>query len=224
MTRSLPRARWIALSTIVVLSFISGGWLLRPAPSPDGGTSTSRPASSRTSSPQSTTTTSTRWVRATSIRPPRPPWSARCSDPYAELLISEDYREYQRQMSGTEVDCRPQRGPPSRASIARRGDFFRPGDEVLSIDGQSTRGWSAKRLEEALRGAGDRSSPSSCGLKGSDRPGGAAAHPDRGPCPGRVVRACCSAADVGYVVLRRMSEGAAGGAPPGGGSARGATG
>ena len=26
--RSLPRARWIALSTIVVISFVSGGWLL----------------------------------------------------------------------------------------------------------------------------------------------------------------------------------------------------
>jgi hypothetical protein len=37
MMRSFPRARWVALCTVVALSFLSGGWLLRPAPAASGG-------------------------------------------------------------------------------------------------------------------------------------------------------------------------------------------
>ena len=32
-----PRARWAALASILVLTFLSGGWLLRPRPSATGG-------------------------------------------------------------------------------------------------------------------------------------------------------------------------------------------
>jgi hypothetical protein len=37
MMRSFPRARWAALASILVLTFLSGGWLLRPRPSAEGG-------------------------------------------------------------------------------------------------------------------------------------------------------------------------------------------
>src|SRR3954464_9489692 len=68
-------------------------------------------------------------------------------DPYAELLSRESYRQYQRQMAGTAVDVgwNPEVGNNGRSGIG-------PGDEVLSIDGKSTRGWSARKLEEALTG------------------------------------------------------------------------
>jgi hypothetical protein len=58
--------------------------------------------------------------------------------PYAELLIHESYREYQRQMTGTEVELDLQRG----ATESGLGSEHRPAiagdDEILSIDGTST--------------------------------------------------------------------------------------
>ena len=73
-------------------------------------------------------------------------------DPYAELLVKDSYRDYQRQMAGTEVDL--ERGPTESGVEGRpSGDVIAPGDEVLSVDGQNTRGWSPERLDEALRRA-----------------------------------------------------------------------
>jgi hypothetical protein len=37
MMERFPRARWVALASIVALSFASGAWLSRPAPSAEGG-------------------------------------------------------------------------------------------------------------------------------------------------------------------------------------------
>jgi hypothetical protein len=37
MMRSFPRARWAALASILVVTFLSGGWLLRPRPAAEGG-------------------------------------------------------------------------------------------------------------------------------------------------------------------------------------------
>ena len=37
MMKSFPRARWVALTSIVALAFVSGAWLLRPRPSVEGG-------------------------------------------------------------------------------------------------------------------------------------------------------------------------------------------
>ena len=37
MMKSFPRARWAALASILVVTFLSGGWLLRPPPSAEGG-------------------------------------------------------------------------------------------------------------------------------------------------------------------------------------------
>src|SRR5439155_7286896 len=37
MMKAFPRARWAALASILVLTFLSGGWLLRPRPAAEGG-------------------------------------------------------------------------------------------------------------------------------------------------------------------------------------------
>jgi carboxyl-terminal processing protease len=68
-------------------------------------------------------------------------------DPYAELLTRESYRQYQRQMSGTEVDV------GDASSFGTGGSHaFGAGDVILSIDGKSTVGWSARKVEDALAG------------------------------------------------------------------------
>jgi carboxyl-terminal processing protease len=51
-------------------------------------------------------------------------------------------------MSGTEVDV----GSAGELGIGSARSAFAPGDVILSIDGKSTLGWSARRLEEALTG------------------------------------------------------------------------
>jgi carboxyl-terminal processing protease len=124
-------------------------------------------------------------------------------DPYAELLSRESYRQYQRQMSGTEVDVgwNPELGG-GRSAI-------QPGDEVLSIDGKSTRGWSARRLEEALTGG------SGAFVTVVVRPRGSTL-----PVVRRLTRTVVHVpaishgimlgSGIGYIELRRISDGAAG--------------
>src|SRR6187551_970878 len=55
-------------------------------------------------------------------------------DPYAELLTRESYRQYQRQMSGTEVDV----GLTDGTGLGSARGAFAPGDVILSIDGKNT--------------------------------------------------------------------------------------
>ena len=106
------------------------------------------------------------------------------NDPYAELLVRENYREYQRQMTGTQVDLASAR--PDRVGLGLgRATGAEPGDEVLSIDGKSTEGWDAVKVDEALRAAAaaDRHRR---GAPHRLRPaGGPPDHPDRGPRAGR---------------------------------------
>src|SRR5258705_8329091 len=53
-------------------------------------------------------------------------------------------------MAGAEIDL--ERGPSESGWEGRTGgNVIAPGDEVLSINGQNTRGWSSERLDEALR-------------------------------------------------------------------------
>ena len=68
------------------------------------------------------------------------------NDPYAELLVRENYREYKRQMTGTKVDMGVQRRAHRiRAPAWARRPASEPGDEILSIDGKSTEGWSRSK-------------------------------------------------------------------------------
>jgi carboxyl-terminal processing protease len=207
MMRSFPRARWVALSTVVTISFVSGGWLLRPAPAAGGGIYQQARlfehvvAAINRHYIDSLGEGDLYQRAATAL-------VGSLEDPYAELLIKESYREYRRQMTGTEVDLDLHGEPTESGLDLKRGDGFGPGDEVLSINGRNTKGWSARRIEEALREGRGPTVTVIVRPRGSDRP---------------VVRRLTRTAvhvpaassgvlldgGVGYVVLRRMSEGAA---------------
>ena len=206
MMKSFPRARWAALASILVLTFLSGGWLLRPRPSAEGGIyEQARLFEGVVGAINSHYIDSLGegdlYQRAADAL------VGSLHDPYAELLVKDSYREYQRQMAGTEVDI--ERGPSESGWEGRiNGDLIAPGDEVLSIDGQSTRGWPADRLDEAMRrGVGPT-------VTIVVRPRGASQPVIRRftrteihvPAASRGV---LLADRVGYIVLRRMSQGAA---------------
>jgi carboxyl-terminal processing protease len=140
------RARWTGLVAILALAVISGGWLLRRKAAPEGTVYQQARlfenvvASIHNHYLDSIPEGDLYQTAAKGL-------IASLHDPYAELLTKESYRQYQRQMSGTEVDVgSTELGNPSARSA------FGPGDEILSIDGKSTVGWSARRVEEALAG------------------------------------------------------------------------
>ena len=151
MNRSLPRARWIALFTIVAISFVSGGWLLRPAPAAEGGIYQQARlfehvvAAINRHYIDSLGEGDLYQRAATAL-------VGSLQDPYAELLIKEEYREYRRQMTGTEVDFDLNDGP-TESGLDRKGREISssPATRCISIDGRNTTGWSTKRIEEALR-------------------------------------------------------------------------
>jgi carboxyl-terminal processing protease len=195
------RARWCGLLAIVTLSVISGGWLLRRRAAPDGTVYQQARlfenvvASIHTHYIDSIGEGDLYQTAAKSL-------VGSLHDPYAELLSRESYRQYQRQMSGTEVDV----GWNPEAGSGRSA--LNPGDEVLSIDGKSTRGWSARRLEEALTAG------TGAFVTVVVRPRGSTL-----PIVRRLTRTVVHVpatsqgvllgARVGYIELRRISEGAA---------------
>jgi carboxyl-terminal processing protease len=195
------RARWVGLIAILALSIISGGWLLRRKAAPDGTVYQQARlfenvvASIHTHYLDSLDEGDLYQTAAKGL-------VSSLHDPYAELLTRESYRQYQRQMSGTEVDV----GDVS--SIGTGGSHaFGPGDVILSIDGKSTLGWSPRKLEEALAGG---TGPFVTVLV---RPWGSST-----PVVRRLTRTVVHvpaasegillASGVGYIELRRISEGA----------------
>ena len=141
------KARWGGLIAILILSIISGGWLLRRKAAPEGTVyQQARLFENVVGSIHNHYIDSI--AEGELYQTAAKALVASLHDPYAELLSKESYRQYQRQMSGTEVD------------VGSTGDFgtgsarggFGPGDVILSIDGKSTLGWSARKLEEALAG------------------------------------------------------------------------
>jgi carboxyl-terminal processing protease len=196
------RARWGGLLAILVLSIISGGWLLRRKAAPEGTVYQQARlfenvvASIHDHYIDSLGEGDLYQTAAKAL-------VASLHDPYAELLTRESYRQYQRQMSGTEIDVGLSESPTDYA----RGKLG-PGDEILSIDGKSTRGWSARRVEEALASGSGAIVTVVVRPKGSDV-----------PVVRRLTRTVVHVpatsqgillgGGVGYVELRRISDGAA---------------
>ncbi|HEY8196135.1 MAG TPA: S41 family peptidase [Gemmatimonadales bacterium] len=197
------RARWGGLAAILVLAIISGGWLLRRKAAPDGSVyQQARLFENVVASIHSNYIDSMGEgdLYQTAART----LVASLRDPYAELLTRDSYRQYQRQMSGTEVDV----GSTSEANAGDARGAFGPGDEVLSIDGKSTRGWSARRLEEALSAGSGPIVTVIIRPKGSDsavvrRLTRTVVHVPA------TSQGILLGSGVGYVELRRISEGAA---------------
>jgi carboxyl-terminal processing protease len=147
MKGSSAKARWCGLLAILLVAVLSGGWLLRRKAAPEGSVYQQARlfenvvASIHTHYIDSIGEGDLYQTAAKAL-------VASLNDPYAELLSRESYRQYQRQMAGTEVDV----GWKPEGERTGPRSAFGPGDEILSIDGKSTRGWSARRVEEALTG------------------------------------------------------------------------
>jgi carboxyl-terminal processing protease len=204
--KSFPRARWVALTTVVAISFASGAWLTRAKPSAEGGVYQQARLFENVvgaihrhyidSLGEGDLYQRAATALVTSL-----------NDPYAELLVRDGYREYKRQMSGTHLDLEVRRGPTeSGAGLA--GSGIQPGDEILSIDGRSTDGWGESKVDEVLRNGIRPTVTVLVRPLGSDRP--VVRRISRTPVhvpaasPGVLLDG-----GVGYVVLHRMSEHAA---------------
>ena len=134
MIRSFPRARVAALASILVLTFLSGGWLLRPRPAAEGGVyEQARLFEGVVGAINHHYIDSlgegALYQRAADAL------VGSLHDPYAELLIKDSYRDYQRQMAGTEIDL--ERGPAESGWEGRTGggNVIAPGDEVRRLAG-----------------------------------------------------------------------------------------
>jgi carboxyl-terminal processing protease len=205
--KSFPRARWVALTSVIATSFLSGAWLTRAKPSVEGNVyQQARLFENVVGAIHRHYIDSLGegdlYQRAASAL------VTSLNDPYAELLVRENYREYQRQMTGTQLDVGVKNQPTESGSGLSDPSGVLPGDEVLSIDGKSTTGWPASKVEAALRRGGGATVTVVVRPIGSDRPEvrritRTAVH----------VPAASSGVlldgGVGYVVLHRMSERAA---------------
>ena len=197
------RARWTGFIAILALSIISGGWLLRRKAAPEGTIyQQARLFENVVASIHDHYIDSI--AEGDLYQTAAKGLIASLHDPYAELLSRDSYRQYQRQMSGTEVDV----GSTSETGSGSARSTFGPGDEILSIDGKSTVGWSARRVEEALAGG------SGTVVTVVVRPWGSTR-----PVVRRLTRTVVHVpaasegiilgGGVGYIELRRISDGAA---------------
>jgi carboxyl-terminal processing protease len=206
--KSFPRARWVALTSVVGISFLSGAWLTRATPSAEGSVYQQARLFENVvgaihrhyidSLGEGDLYQRAANALVTSL-----------NDPYAELLVRESYREYQRQVTGTQLRLRPEEGPAeSGAGLGGVADFD-PGDEILGVDGKSTKGWEADEVDAAIRRSRATAVTVLVRPAGSDRPvvrriNRTAVHVPAAS-PGVLLPG-----GIGYVVLHRMSENAAG--------------
>jgi carboxyl-terminal processing protease len=205
--KSFPRARWVALTSVVAISFVSGAWLTRAKPSVGGSVYQQARLFENVvgainrhyidSLGEGDLYQRAAAALVTSL-----------NDPYAELLVRESYREYQRQMTGTKMDLGVQKRPRESGSAPGEEARVGAGDEVLSIDGESTDGWDALKIEDALRRGANPTVTVVLRPLGSDQPvvRGISRTPVHVPAASSGV---LLDGGVGYVVLHRMSDHAA---------------
>ena len=116
MMERFPRTRWIVSVAVLALSFVSGGWLMRPAPSVEGGIYQQARLFEDVVSAIHTHFIESLgegdlYQRAASAL------VGSLHDPYAELMVDESYREYQRQMRGIEVGLGPDEKRPAESGV-----------------------------------------------------------------------------------------------------------
>ncbi len=205
--KSSPRARWFALTSVVAISFVSGAWLTRAKPSAEGGVYQQARLFENVvgavhrhyidSMGEGDLYQRAAAALVTSL-----------NDPYAELLVRENYRAYQRQVSGTQVDIDVTDKPTESGAGWGERTGVGPGEDILSIDGKSTAGWGPSRIEHALRTGRSPTVAVVVRPLGSDR-----------PVVRRITRTTVHIpaaspgvlldGGIGYVVLHRMSDRAA---------------
>ena len=204
--KSFPRARWVALTSIVAISFLSGAWLTRAKPSAEGNVyQQARLFENVVGAIHRHYIDSMGegdlYQRAANAL------VGSLNDPYAELLVRESYREYQRQMTGTQL--RTGVDQPAESGAGFGGVVgLDPGDAVLAVNGESTESWDAAKVDEAIRRGSGPGVTVLVRPIGSDRPvvrklTRAAVHIPAAS-PGVLLDG-----GIGYVVLHRMSENAA---------------
>ena len=126
------KARWGGLIAILALSILTGGWLLRRKAAPEGTVyQQARLFENVVGSIHSHYIDSI--GEGDLYQTAAKALVASLHDPYAELLTRESYRQYQRQMSGTEVDV----GLTDGTGLGSARGAFAPGDVILSIDGKN---------------------------------------------------------------------------------------
>ncbi len=206
--KSFPRARWVALTSVVAISFLSGAWLTRAKPSAGGSVYQQARLFENVVG-----TIHDRYIDSLGegdlYQRAAHALVTSLNDPYAELLVRESYREYQRQMTGTQLRLGTGDEPPESGSGMGGLVGLNPGDEILRVNGRSTKGSDADEVDEALRRGGTAPVTVVVRPVGSDRPvvrrlNRTAVHVPAAS-PGVLLPG-----GVGYVVLHRMSENAAG--------------
>ena len=128
------KARWGGLIAILALSILTGGWLLRRKAAPEGTVyQQARLFENVVGSIHSHYIDSI--GEGDLYQTAAKALVASLHDPYAELLTRESYRQYQRQMSGTEVDV----GLTDGTGMGSARGAFAPGDVILSISATSAK-------------------------------------------------------------------------------------
>jgi hypothetical protein len=106
MMERFPPMRWIVSLAVLALSFVSGGWLMRPAPSAEGGIYPQARLFENVVS-----AIHTHFIESMGegdlYRRAAEALVSSLHDPYAELLLGDSYREYRRQVSGIEAGLGP---------------------------------------------------------------------------------------------------------------------
>ncbi len=157
------RRRWIGLALIAAASFGGGGAAARWAAGRHGG------ARARDAHLLAHAIDLIRRNYVDSLPPDSLYLSATeglvrsLDDPYAELLLADAYRRFNQQMAGTRIELAPPRSAREGGSVSGWGLGFTdagqpigPGDEILAVDGRSTRGMTDADAAELI--AADTSS------------------------------------------------------------------
>ena len=149
----------VLMAGLVAIAFVTGAWLERPQPAAHGTVYQQARlfeavlGAIRAHYVDSISETDLYYRATTGI-------VDHLRDPYSALLVNDAYRRFQQDIAGThdglglQVDLRA--GAVVIAAVAPGSpgerDGLLPGDRIVSIDGQPTKGWNVEEASSALRG------------------------------------------------------------------------